>query len=304
MEGANGEMKKRDELLSLEKIWEESKGEIDSNSFRELVRVNTRIEASAKKNRVLFRSLSLLAVAAALAIVAVFSFSIARDKYNVSAMDCTKSLVADYGNTSTITLSDGTEVHLNAGSTLLYPEQFNKSKRIVYLTGKGNFHVAKDPDRPFIVKTAYMDVQALGTTFCIESYLGEPSIRTTLKEGKVKVDIPSIKADSYYLDPGSQLLFKPSENNVVLTKVDARKVLSWEDGYLAFSNASFPEIISSLERRYNVSINYNAEKMHVGNTLNVRFTPEESLKDALEVLTMLIPGSGFNIIGDRYYYHF
>jgi len=304
MEGANSEIKKRDELLSLEKIWEESKGEVDSNSFRELVRVNMRIEASEKKRKMLFRVFSFVAAAAVIAIVAIFSFSLARNKYNISAMDYTKSLVADYGHISSLTLSDGTEVHLNAGSTLLYPEQFDKSKRIVYLTGEGNFQVAKDPSRPFIVKTAYMDVQALGTTFCIESYLGESAIRTTLKEGRVKVDIPSVNSGSYFLDPDSQLIFRPSEKKVSLARVDARKVLSWEDGYLSFSNASFPQIISSLERKYNVSISYNAEKMRVGNTLNVRFAPEDSLEDALKVLTLLIPGSSFRNIDDRYYYNF
>lgn len=304
MEGANSEIKKRDELLSLEKIGEESKGEVDSNSFRELVRVNMRIEASEKKRKMLFRVFSFVAAAAVIAIVAIFSFSLARNKYNISAMDYTKSLVADYGHISSLTLSDGTEVHLNAGSTLLYPEQFDKSKRIVYLTGEGNFQVAKDPSRPFIVKTAYMDVQALGTTFCIESYLGESAIRTTLKEGRVKVDIPSVNSGSYFLDPDSQLIFRPSEKKVSLARVDARKVLSWEDGYLSFSNASFPQIISSLERKYNVSISYNAEKMRVGNTLNVRFAPEDSLEDALKVLTLLIPGSSFRNIDNRYYYNF
>ncbi|MCR5519897.1 MAG: FecR domain-containing protein [Bacteroidales bacterium] len=263
-----------------------------------------RIEASERKRKMLFRAFSFVAAAAVIAIVAIFSFSLARNKYNISAMDYTKSLVADYGHISSLTLSDGTEVHLNAGSTLLYPEQFDKSKRIVYLTGEGNFQVAKDPSRPFIVKTAYMDVQALGTTFCIESYLGESAIRTTLKEGRVKVDIPSVNSGSYFLDPDSQLIFRPSEKKVSLARVDARKVLSWEDGYLSFSNASFPQIISSLERKYNVSISYNAEKMRVGNTLNVRFAPEDSLEDALKVLTLLIPGSSFRNIDDRYYYNF
>ena len=208
------------------------------------------------------------------------------------------------GVTLNSTLSDGTEVHLNAGSTLLYPEQFDNTSRIVYLTGEGNFHVAKDPDRPFIVKTAYMDVQALGTTFCIESYLGEPDIRTTLKEGRVKIDIPSADGNPYFLDPDAQLVFSPSENKVAIAKVDARKVLGWEDGFLSFVNASFPEIVSALERKFNVSITFNADKMHRGKTLNVRFNPDDSLEDALEVLTLLLPGSRYKKVGNRIFYQF
>ncbi len=291
-------------VLSLENLWEESKGEIDTNSFRELTRLNERIEASARRRRHFRTLFASLAVAASLVLVAMGTFSFMRTKYEVSPLELTKSLVAGYGQVSSIILSDGTEVHLNSGSSLLYPEQFDDSNRIVYLTGEGNFHVAKDPSRPFIVKTAYMDVQALGTTFCVASYMGEPTIRTTLKKGKVKVDIPSIGGESYYLDPQTQLVFSPSENKVSLAKVDARKVLGWEDGYLSFINASFSDIISALERKFNVSITYNAERMHTGNTLNVRFNPDDSLEGALEVLTLLIPGSQFKKIGDRYYFQF
>lgn len=290
--------------LSLENLWEESKGEIDSNSFRELARLNERIEASARRKRNFKTLLASLAVAASLALVAMATFRFTRIRYEVSPLELTRSLVADYGQVSSIVLSDGTEVHLNSGSSLLYPEQFDKTNRIVYLTGEGNFHVAKDPTRPFIVKTAHMNVQALGTTFCVASYMGDPTIRTTLKEGKVKVDIPSLEGGSYYLEPQTQLVFSPSENKASLVKVDAKKVLGWEDGYLAFINASFSDIISALERKYNVSITYNAEKMHTGNTLNVRFNPEDSLEDALEVLTLLIPGSQFKKVGDRFYFQF
>ena len=300
----NNEAEELNKVLSLENLWEESKGEIDSNSFRELARLNERIEASARRKRNFKTLLASLAVAASLALVAMATFRLTRIRYEVSPLELTRSLVADYGQVSSIVLSDGTEVHLNAGSTLLYPEQFDNTSRIVYLTGEGNFHVAKDPDRPFIVKTAYMDVQALGTTFCIESYLGEPDIRTTLKEGRVKIDIHSAEGSPFYLDPDAQLVFSPAENKVAIAKVDARKVLGWEDGFLSFVNASFPEIVSALERKFNVSITFNADKMHRGNTLNVRFNPDDSLEDALEVLTLLIPGSSYRKVGNRIFYQF
>ena len=289
--------------VDIEKIWNESGGEISPRTFRELLRLSKRIDAAEVRSRRRRTFISAFAIAASLAIVASVTFTLTRKEYSVSPLDCTGSLVADYGQISSVTLEDGTLVHLNSGSSLLYPESFNDGSRIVYLTGEGNFDVAKDPSRPFIVKTAHMDVQALGTSFCVRSFAGERTVRTTLKEGKVKVDVPSADGQSYILDPGMQLIFAPSEKSVSFAMVDAEKVMSWENGYLTFSNATFPEIATALERRFNVSISYSSDNIRK-NSLNVRFVPEDTLEDALGVLTILIPGSKYRIEGNRVYYHF
>ena len=289
--------------VDIEKIWNESGGEVSPRTFRELLRLSKRIDAAEARSRRRRNIISAIAIAASLAIVASVTFTLTRKEYSVSPLDCTGNLVADYGQISSVTLEDGTLVHLNSGSTLLYPESFNDGSRIVYLTGEGNFDVAKDPSRPFIVKTAHMDVQALGTSFCVRSFAGERTVRTTLKEGKVKVDVPSADGQSYILDPGMQLIFAPTEKTVSFAMVDAEKVMSWENGYLTFSNATFPEIATALERRFNVSISYSSDNIRK-NSLNVRFVPEDTLEDALGVLTILIPGSKYRIEGNRVYYHF
>ena len=77
--------------------------------------------------------------------------------------------------------------------------------------------------------------------------------------------------------------------------------MSWEDGFLSFSNASFSEIITALERRFDVSVSYSSQQVH-RNALNVRFMPDESLEDALDVLTLLIPGSRYKVEGNRVYF--
>ncbi len=289
--------------LPLEDIWNESSGKSTSRTFSELMRLNKRIDAAEKARRRLRGVFSAVAVAASLAVVAMTTFMITRRAYTVSPLDATVSLVAEYGQTKSITLEDGTRVSLNAGSTLLYPKTFKGGSRIVYLTGEGNFSVAKDPTRPFIVKSAHMDVQALGTCFCVHSYAGENTVRTTLKEGRVKVDVPAAGEESYFLEPGMQIVYSIAENNVTLARVDAAKVMSWEDGYLSFTNATFPYIVSVLERRFNVTISYDSQKI-LHNSINVRFRPEESLEDDLEVLTLLIPGSRYTIDGDRVYFRF
>lgn len=296
-------MERMNKYQDMERIWQESHGETSPRTYQELVRLGKRIDAAEAKIRRLRTVVSAFAMAASVALVALVTFSLTRSKYMVSPLESTRSLVAAYGETTSVTLDDGTTVSLNAGSSLLYPEAFNEGSRIVYLTGEGNFSVAKDPSRPFIVKTSHLDVQALGTTFCVQAYAGERTVRATLKEGKVKVDIPSSGDQSYFLDPGMQLVYTPSDKSVSLARVDAGKVMEWEDGYLSFMGASFPEIASVLERRFDVSISYNAENMR-RTALNVRFTPAETLEDVLDVLTLLLPGSRYTREGDRVFFQF
>lgn len=288
--------------FSMEELWNESSVEAGPKSYRELVRLGTRIDSAEKKRRCFRILISAIAVAAALAVATLATYSIARRNYAKSPLEYTRNLVAEYGQTTSVTLSDGTVVHLNSGSTLLYPEQFTDGKRIVFLTGEANFNVAQDPSRPFIVKSSHMDVKALGTEFCVHSYAGEKTVSTTLSAGKVEVTIPSMNK-SYILEPDNQIVFSPSDKEVSFARVDAKKILGWEDGYLTFSNASFPEIASVLERRFNMSINYNAENMK-SNALNVRFMPGESLDDVLGVLVLLIPGSSYKKDADRIYWRF
>lgn len=292
-----------DKKVNIEDIWKQSNGEISPRTFKEWVRLGGRIDAAERRSRRQRTLATVFAAAASLAVVAMLTFSLTRREYSISPLDGTCNLVAGYGEISSVTLEDGTLVHINSGSTLLYPETFRDGKRIVYLTGEGNFDVAKDPDRPFIVKTAHMDVQALGTSFCVQSFPGDRTVRTTLKEGRVKVDITSGDGQSYILEPGAQLTYNPSEKAVSFAMVDAEKVMSWEDGYLSFSNASFPEIVAVLERRFDVSISYNSENQR-RNSLNVRFVPDDTLEDALGVLALLMPGSNYRIEGDRVYFRF
>ncbi len=289
--------------LSLEELWMESSGDVNSSTFRDLASLAKKIDSSERKKRTLWVIVSVLFAAALMAGMAQFTFSLIRNRYTVSPLEDTRSLVANYGETSFITLEDGTVVHLNSGSCLLYPKAFDKNNRIVFLTGEGNFSVAKDPSRPFIVKTAHMDVEALGTTFCVQAYPEERAVRTTLEEGKVQVDIPSAGEKSYLLDPGQQLVYYPLEQRVSVDRVDARKVMGWEDGYLSFVDASFPEIASVLERRFDVSVNFNTENMKQ-NAINVRFVPGETLEDMLDVLKLLIPGSRYTRNGERIYWYF
>ncbi|MDR1380827.1 MAG: FecR family protein, partial [Tannerella sp.] len=72
------------------------------------------------------------------------------------------------GMQSSIVLSDGTKVRLNAGTILSYPAAFTEKKREVTISGEAFFEVAPDKKSPFTVHTDALDVRVLGTEFNVQ----------------------------------------------------------------------------------------------------------------------------------------
>ena len=163
-----------------------------------------------------------------------------------------------YGKKMKIVLSDGTLIHLNAGSTLKYPVKFlNGMERKVFLSGEAYFDIAKDKSHPFIVNTQNINVQALGTKFNVNSYKEDNEISTALVEGSVGVYNVGEKFDvkvSTVLMPGYKASWNKSKNIMNINEVDIEEYIAWTRGELLFKSKAFSDIIKILERNYDVTI--------------------------------------------------
>lgn len=203
-----------------------------------------------------------------------------------------------FGENQQITLPDGSDVWVKAGSLLIYPENFkNTDTRTIYLTGEAAFHVQKNKEQPFIVKTACMDVQALGTTFTVESYPNDSFTAATLEEGSVLVSLKQGEQRSVILKPSEQLLYSHNNKAYTLRNVDLSFYRMARKGYLIFENATFNELVSEIEKKYDVSVHYNAKK-YAGASYNVKFSPSESLEEVLDILHQLA-GLEYTIKGNN-----
>jgi transmembrane sensor len=80
---------------------------------------------------------------------------------------------APYGAKSEVILPDGSHVWINAGSSIKYDNNYNKTSRTLLLEGEAYFKVAKNKDIPFIVNTADIDIVAVGTEFNVKAYADE-----------------------------------------------------------------------------------------------------------------------------------
>ncbi len=193
-------------------------------------------------------------------------------------------------------LSDGTNVWLNAASSIKYPTVFTGNERRVVITGEVYFEVVHNAAKPFRVTAQGQTVEVLGTHFNIDAYANEPVIKTTLLEGRVKVTNTS---KIVTLIPGEQAQVKPgtADNEIrVLDNVDTDEAIAWKNGLFQFNKASIESIMRQVARWYDVEINYNNNKIP-SKTFTGSISMNSNLSQILEILSYT--GLHFEIAGKK-----
>ncbi len=165
-------------------------------------------------------------------------------------------LVVPFGKKAKINLSDGSHIWLNAGSRLVFPNQFSGKKREVYLVGEGYFEVAHNPQKPFLVKTSTVTIQVLGTSFNVSSYPDDDFVSTVLKEGKIsmKENEPGLFSSAVQLVPNQIAVVKKDKKGIQVGQTNCELHTLWKDGVLRFENAEINSLIIRVERFYNISL--------------------------------------------------
>ncbi len=150
-----------------------------------------------------------------------------------------------------LVLSDGTVVWLNAGSSLRYPVRFNGEYRKVELQGEGFFQVAREEEKPFVVKMGKVSVDVLGTVFNVMNYADDPYMLVTLASGKVRVNAGDHKV---ILNPDEQAQI--AEEGISVRKVEARYYISWTENRFLFEEEPLEMIVRRLARWYNLEFEF------------------------------------------------
>ena len=194
-------------------------------------------------------------------------------------------LVIPYGNQSHVVLSDNTVVYLNAGSRLVYPTQFTGKTREVLLFGEAYFDVAKNPDKPFIVKTSNLDIKVLGTKFNVSSYAEDNLIQTVLKEGSVSVrrNGAGFFEKDIIMKPNQMTSFDKTTSQTKIQEVDSNYYTLWTKGLLSFEEIDFARVIKKLERFYNISITFSDPQKQIIR-ISGKLDLKRSRKEVIEYL--------------------
>lgn len=258
-------------------------------------------------------------VAAAMAICFVAILSIAliikRPGASKEAKDWQRIVTAD-GMRSMLHLPDGSEVWLNAGSTLRYNNNFNKKNRKVYLKGEAYFIVKHNADKPFIVDAAEMKIKVLGTEFDVKAYPDENFSEASLIKGLVEVIIKHDgQSQQIYLKPNQKVMVKnelsyvsgtKDTNTAKLKTLQQKESISrdvmllplitvnhiipetaWKENIVVFEDESLSSLTQRLDRWYGVHIIIEdsalAQQHFTGRADNV------SLDKLLKILQMIKP---------------
>lgn len=164
------------------------------------------------------------------------------------------------GEQVTISLPDGTQVTLNAGSRLSYNlSDYNSDERQIKFDGEGYFRVAKNPSSPFSIVAKGLKVSVLGTTFNLRARSSDATAELSLEEGSVRF---------LALKTGQNVILSPNQKGILdqkrgtLTVEEERHVTdasAWRRGELVFRNIPFAEVLKEIEDVYHVSIDMEAE---------------------------------------------
>ena len=165
-----------------------------------------------------------------------------------------------------LNLPDGTTVWLNASSSITYPTAFPGNTREVTITGEAYFEVAKNPLKPFTVRTYEDEITVKGTSFNVNSYDDEAGIKTSLLEGLVQVN-------GMLLTPGNAYM----GGEVSATDVD--KDLAWKNGVFNFHQVKLKHAMRQIARWYDVEVKYegNVDRIELGGEIGRNLTLQQVL---------------------------
>jgi ferric-dicitrate binding protein FerR (iron transport regulator) len=197
------------------------------------------------------------------------------------------------GSQTKIILPDSTVVWLNSGSSLKYNQSFGKKDREVTLVGEGYFEVTKDKSKPFIVHTDSLNINVLGTVFNLRAYNDDADVIVNLIEGFVNISLPTTKnVGLLSIKPNERMVFNKESKKIETSETDASRSSLWTTGKLCFVDATLEQISKDLERKYDVKIQIENDKIK-----NEIFSGSLNLNLSLkEVLSYIDVDKKFSII--------
>ncbi|MDR2414786.1 MAG: FecR domain-containing protein [Odoribacteraceae bacterium] len=167
------------------------------------------------------------------------------------------TLVVPRGGVYAMTLSDGTKVRVNAGSSVRYPVIFGRESREIHVEGEIFLEVRQDATRPFIVHSARAVTRVTGTSFNVMAYEDDAATEITLESGSVTV---TAGGKTLSLVPGEQARVDHATGAATRHVVNTAYYTSWKEGLFDFDRMPLGELCTRLERWYDVKFRFISDE--------------------------------------------
>ena len=188
-------------------------------------------------------------------------------------------------NQKKVILPDGSQVWLNAASSIRYPDSFSSQERSVELTGEAWFDVQHADKVPFIIHTGDITTRVIGTAFNIKAYPGQKHTIISVQRGKVRV----LAGDKILatLEKGRQV--RITDTVCELMAIDTTSIAAWKQGNLYYKDEPLGDIIADLQRVFNDSIQIRNDSLKSVVT-TAAFNKNIGLHNALNILCRITDG--------------
>ena len=191
-----------------------------------------------------------------------------------------------FSEKQTVTLSDGTVLHLNSGSRLTYPATFSGDSRTVFMDGEAYLDVAKDPEHPFIIKSQGIDIKVLGTSFNFKNFAQERTAELLLMDGSVEASVSRHNETRVVrLKPGDRMQYNRENDKLDVVRFNPNGYKAfYEDNSLHFFDMEMSDIALELSRRFDCEIVVMDEQLATRRYFSI-FTNNETLDQILAVMS-------------------
>jgi transmembrane sensor len=180
-------------------------------------------------------------------------------------------------------LDDGSFVHMNSVSTIIYPNKFAENNREIEIEGEAYFEVQRDETRPFNIKVKDYSVEVLGTSFNIQAYEGEDEFSVTVESGTVKVNLGEHGKNSSTLEKDQKLIYNPTTNVTEIIDVKSDEEISWRKGILKFDATPMAKVEKTIERWYGIDLVVSNSNLYDKAITGIH--KNENLKSVIETIT-------------------
>lgn len=254
---AAGKTGLKQKWTEIDNDWQELKEQIDQqNTDSAETPSSLKILPSRHSNGKLKQFLQVAAAVLIVGLAGFFAYKFSPKKSQKKEAPAMRVFTTEKGEHLNLTLSDGTQVILNADSKLKLPEKLASNKRQVYLQGEAYFKVTHNSGRPFLVHSAGTTTRDLGTAFVIRAYSDDSQVLLVVAEGRVKFEPDTEDSQKYSIVTGNQLIkYDVEEEEVTKKKVkDLDLYLGWTEGHLNFKNEPMSKVARRLEHHYDVNV--------------------------------------------------
>jgi len=183
----------------------------------------------------------------------------------------------------TVTLPDGSLVHLRKGATLSYLA--SPGDRTVELSGEAFFEPKADAVTPFRIRTVRAVFQDIGTSFLVNDQPASDEL--TVITGKVKFSEKDNLSNSLVLTGGQKALLSGSSFTAITPTGDPN-VLAWKTEILDFKDQPLRDVAADIADYYQTAIAIDPSLAEKAGTIKVTARFErQPLKEVLEEVQLM-----------------